>query len=255
MNIGISNSSVDTNINNSQRFSKFGKCTASFGDFDAPYEAAIASHDLHNKIHGYPHFILREHMVHGLWSKHGWLITVIGSELAKPEDQRLEWLMWHDRDTVLMNPQIPLNIFVPPEPEFSNIQMLVTDDLNGLNNGVFMVRPWWASSVAYVPQHWFNGFPPELDINEDNKIVHAREGSLLIHFASNGDGLRPERMAHWDEVAKNRTAEWDKPVEETWYTEEIEEFWQRVGKGESYEEINKDIGARSWNYPKMDIIE
>ncbi|KAJ4356778.1 uncharacterized protein N0V89_004814 [Didymosphaeria variabile] len=267
-------------------YPKFGKCTASFGDPDPPYEAAIASHALHNEIHGYPHCILREHMIRGLWSKHGWIMTIIGQELAKPEEQRLQWLLWHDRDTVLMNPQIPLDIFVPPDPEFSHIHLLVTNDRNGLNNGVFMVRvnqwafklfasalsireyqpeivlkyteqsgmeeaikrPWWASNVAYVPQRWFNGFPPDTEKNEDNNRAHSREGSLLIHFASNRDGLRPQRMAHWGEIARNRTSAWDTPVELMLYQEEIAEFWQRVGKGESYEKINKDIGGRMWSF-------
>ncbi|KAF2646171.1 galactosyl transferase GMA12/MNN10 family protein, partial [Massarina eburnea CBS 473.64] len=230
---------------------------------DPPYEAAIASHDLHNQIHGYPHYVLREHMIRGLWSKHGWILTVLGQELSKPEDQRLQWLMWHDRDTVLMNPQIPLDIFVPPGSNFSHINLLVTNDRNGLNNGVFMVRvgqwamklfasmlsireyqpeivlkyteqsgmeeaikrPWWNSSVAYVPQRWFNGFPPDADIDHDHTPAHSRQGSLLIHFASNRDGLRPERMATWGAVAKNRAPEWDKTVAETKYMDEIAEYW------------------------------
>jgi hypothetical protein len=138
-------------------YPKFGKCTATFGEPDPPYEHAIASHNLHNQLHGYPHYILREHMIRGLWSKHGWILTIIGQELAKPEDQRLKWLMWHDRDTVLMNPQVPLDVFVPPEPQFSHIHMLVTNDRNGLNNGVFMVR---------VNQWAFKFFASALSIRE-----------------------------------------------------------------------------------------
>lgn len=132
--------SVSQGASSDGPYPKFGKCTATFGEPDPPYEAAIASHNLHNELHGYPHFILREHMIRGLWSKHGWIITIIGQELAKPEDQRLKWLLWHDRDTVLMNPQVPLDIFVPPEPQFSHINLLVTNDRNGLNNGVFLIR-------------------------------------------------------------------------------------------------------------------
>ncbi|KAF2652599.1 glycosyltransferase family 34 protein [Lophiostoma macrostomum CBS 122681] len=282
----ITSSTQDTGAPKS--YPKFGKLTASFGDPDPPYEAAIASHALHNEIHGYPHFILREHMIRGLWSKHGYILTILGQELAKPEDQRLKWLLWHDRDTVLMNPQIPLDIFVPPEPEFNNIHMLVTKDRNGLNNGVFMMRvsqwsfklfasalsireyqpeiplkyteqsgmeeaikrPWWANSVAYVPQRWFNGFPPSDDSSDpqnQRKPATARPGSLLIHFASNRDGLRPERMARWGNMAKNRTeSTWDKPLEETGYVKEIAEYWERVGKGESMDKINGELGKRSW---------
>lgn len=54
-------------------------------------------------------------------------------------------------------------------------------------------------------------------------------------------------MAYWGEVAKNRTAEWNKPVNDTGYLTEIAEYWERLGKGESQESINKDIGARVWD--------
>jgi hypothetical protein len=39
-----------------------------------------------------------------------------------------------------MNPNIPLEIFLPPEPEWSHINALVTNDHHGLNNGVFFLR-------------------------------------------------------------------------------------------------------------------
>ncbi|PVI02386.1 glycosyltransferase family 34 protein [Periconia macrospinosa] len=282
--------SSSTPSNDTTIYPKFGKCTASFGGPSLPYDTAIASHDLHNTLHAYPHYILHEQMLRGLWSKHSYLLTVLGQELSKPEPQRLKWLLWHDRDTVLMNPQIPLDIFVPPEDKgFGHINLLVTKDRNGLNNGVFMVRvgqwavkmlasvlsireyrpdvvlkyteqsgmeevikrPWWNSSVAYIPQRWFNGFPPNADVEHDNAISHSRPGSLLIHFASNRDGLRPQRMAQWGEVARKRVSEWDKPVEETYYLEEIAEYWERVGRNESFDSINRGIGRRFWHVPKV----
>jgi len=120
--------------------STIAKVTASFGSHDPIYEPAISSHHPHNIMHRYPSFILREQMVRGLWSKHAYMLTIIGAELAKPESQRLKWLFWHDRDTILMNPNVPLEVFLPPEPEFAHINLLVTRDRNGLNNGVFLVR-------------------------------------------------------------------------------------------------------------------
>ncbi|KAH9864537.1 hypothetical protein J1614_010472 [Plenodomus biglobosus] len=265
-------------------FAKFAKITASFGEPDPPYEAAIASHNLHNELHGYRHFILREQMLQGLWSKHAYILSIIGNELVKPVKERLEWVMWHDRDTLLMNPQIPLNIFVPPSPAFDHIHLLVTNDRHGLNNGVFFCRVSaasfkffanalsfkeyepdvqlkyteqsgmeevikrenWNGAVAYIPQRWFNGFPPTKRSLKQGKPSSARPGSLLIHFASNRDGLRPQRMASWEEIAKSRSSEWDKPVEETGYLREIAEYWERLGKGESQERIIKDIEVRVW---------
>ncbi|KAF2273713.1 uncharacterized protein EI97DRAFT_435880 [Westerdykella ornata] len=266
-------------------FPRFAKITATFGERDPPYEDAISSHNLHNELHGYPHFILREQMLRGLWSKHAYILTIIGNELAKPAHERLAWLMWHDRDTVLMNPQIPLDIFVPPSPAFDHIHLLVTNDRNGLNNGVFFCRVSaasfkffasalsireyepeiqlkyteqsgmeevikrenWNSAVAYVPQRWFNGFPPTEKSLKSGKASAARPGSLLIHFASNRDGRRPERMAHWGEIAKNRSAEWDKPVEQTGYLQEIAEYWERLENGDSQESIIEDIEDRVWD--------
>lgn len=265
-------------------FAKFAKITASFGEPDPAYEAAIASHDLHNKLHGYQHFILREQMLKGLWSKHAYILSIIGNELVKPVEERLAWVMWHDRDTVLMNPQIHLDIFLPPSPAFDHIHLLVTNDRHGLNNGVFLCRVSaasfkffanalsfreyepdvqlkyteqsgmeevikrenWNGAVAYLPQRWFNGFPPTTKSLKQGKPSSARPGSLLIHFASNRDGLRPQRMALWEEIAKSRSSEWDKPVEETGYLKEIAEYWERLGKGESQERIIKDIEVRVW---------
>jgi hypothetical protein len=117
-----------------------GKVTASFGPLDASYEAAIATHITYSSLHNHPTFILREQILSGLWSKHAYLLTILGHELSKPEAQRLKWLFWHDRDTIIMNAQIPLEVFLPPEPDFNHISLLATRDRNGLNNGVFFVR-------------------------------------------------------------------------------------------------------------------
>ena len=132
-----------------------GKITISFGEPDAVYERAIRSHEYHNKRMGYPQFVLRERVLSGLWSKHAYIISVLVQELAKPVDQRLQWLMfvsseeycpladrigrWLDRDTVLMNPNLQLEMFIPPAG-FENIHLLMTNDRHGLNNGVFFFR-------------------------------------------------------------------------------------------------------------------
>jgi hypothetical protein len=71
-----------------------GKITISFGEPDEVYERAIKSHELHNEKMGYPQFVLRERVLSGLWSKHAYIISVLVQELAKPEDQRLRWLMF-----------------------------------------------------------------------------------------------------------------------------------------------------------------
>jgi hypothetical protein len=54
-------------------------------------------------------------------------------------------------------------------------------------------------------------------------------------------------MAHWGKVAKDRTAEWDKPVQHTGYMKEIAEYWDRLEKGESQLSIIEDIEGRVWD--------
>jgi hypothetical protein len=54
-------------------------------------------------------------------------------------------------------------------------------------------------------------------------------------------------MARWGDMAKNRTeSAWDKPLEETWYMKEINEYWERLGKGESMDKVVNELGKRSW---------
>jgi hypothetical protein len=92
-----------------------------------------------------------------------------------------------------------------------------------------------------MPQRWFNGFPPS---SRPSSSTSARPGSLLIHFASNRDGRRPERMAQWSEVTRRRDKDWYKPYNKTDYPTEITEYWDRVGRGEDMEGICDDIGRR-----------
>jgi len=60
-----------------------------------------------------------------------------------------------------MNPLIPLEIFIPP-PEFEHIQLLMTHDRNGLNNGVFCfkVNEWSLKLFSYALA--FGHFNPEV---------------------------------------------------------------------------------------------
>ncbi len=39
-----------------------------------------------------------------------------------------------------MNPKIPLDVFIPPQPEFDYVNLLVTNDRHGLNSRVFLIR-------------------------------------------------------------------------------------------------------------------
>lgn len=113
-----------------------------YGDTQPAYERALRTHEEHSKMHGHPFFIQREPILDGYWTKPAFLHTVILRELTKPQHRRLEWIFWVDADTVVLNYHTPLEKFLPPEGDeiLNDIHMLVTEDWNGLNNGVFAIR-------------------------------------------------------------------------------------------------------------------
>ncbi|KAK4985235.1 hypothetical protein LTR50_006083 [Elasticomyces elasticus] len=140
--------------------SKLAKVTMLF--YDKPsrdsraYESALSGHRRHDLRYGYHHFVLRQAIVEGMWSKQAYLLSILLQELAKPRIARLEWLFWHDADLVLMNSKILLDVFLPPEPEWAHIHLLCSNDLNGINAGVFFLRvhewsAWFlAATLAYT---------------------------------------------------------------------------------------------------------
>ncbi|KAK5073247.1 hypothetical protein LTS08_004333 [Lithohypha guttulata] len=153
------------------------KVSMLYGEPNPLYERALATHEAHNNKFGYPFFILRERTLPGYWSKPAYLLRLLLSELEKPEANRLKWLMWVDGDVVVMNPNIPLEIFLPPEADWDHIHAVMTNDHRGLNNGVFFLKVhewsvWLMNSCLntqiHVPdlqlefgdqsalQYWFN---------------------------------------------------------------------------------------------------
>ena len=111
-----------------------------YGGPNPLYERALGTHEAHNENFGYPFYVLREQTLPGYWSKPAYLLRLLLSELEKPKSERLEWLVWIDGDVVVMNPNIPLEIFLPPSPQWDHIYAIMTNDHRGLNNGVFFLR-------------------------------------------------------------------------------------------------------------------
>lgn len=194
--------------------------TAHFGGLEGNehYSRAFATHLEHALIHGTEVHVLCDKVIDDLWNKPAFILDLLFREMAKPESKRLEWLVWVDRDTLILDQCRPSTSFVPsatpstafakwwrrnnrahgedpnkPSPE---VHLLVTDDMNGLNNGIFFLRvsPWAVSlftailayrhynptvelkfteqsamelvlkdhrfkdKVQFVPQHWFNAY-------------------------------------------------------------------------------------------------
>lgn len=128
-----------------------------------------------------------------------------------------DWIMWVDGDVVLMNKNLELKSFLPPDDDDDKeeVNLLIAKDHNGINAGVFLLRvnPWsltfmlraasysfynsktylrfsdqtamWKVMTEYnekrhyliVPMFWFNSYYSD----EYEKI----KGNLLTHFPGN----------------------------------------------------------------------
>jgi hypothetical protein len=239
-----------------------GKCTVMHGMYGPGQLPAFDTHLRHSEIHHYPIFVLDRPIVDGLWSKEAALLAVLLHEMAKPEDVRLRWLMWFDADTLVVNPLISVEAFLPTNG-LDGINLLVTEDWNGLNNGVFVLRvsawsvnflanilsypsykpdedlpfteqsamermirdPRYAGASIYVPPRWFNSYPRCED--EPWTKYQVERGDMIVHFAGVGDRPRMVR-AFYDHVASERE-KWEVPISETTLPEEIADFWRNVG--------------------------
>ncbi|KAI2794149.1 hypothetical protein POX_a00739 [Penicillium oxalicum] len=103
------------------------------------YDRGLRTHQEHARRFGYPVSVLRKPIMSGTYSKCAILLSEMLRELEKPPGERLEWLFWFDSDSVLMNANMPLEVFLPP-PRLSEVHLLLTKDWNGLNNGVYFIR-------------------------------------------------------------------------------------------------------------------
>ena len=164
---------------------------------------------------------------------------------------------------MVLNPSIPLDIFLPPN-DFSNVHILGTKDQNGFNAGMFFIRAHkWsinllASTMAldgtntevaagfaeqtalylmfnetirhehvlYQPRKWFNTY-------EFSFAYEGEPGNLFVHFV----GLQEDRwgrMVKWLEILDSPEQEqWNIPLAQTKYPEDIEDFWSTVRDGKA----------------------
>ena len=234
---------------------------------DSVYERALRTHAEHNRIHGYSSHVLRESVLESWWSKPAFLLDVMLQELKKPVQERLGWLFWHDADTVVLNPNIPLETFLPP-PGWDDLHLLVTSDINGLNNGLFLMRvsqvnlelllawlayehynpdkplefgdqsamhrclqhPKFNETAVVVPQRWFNSYNVDLDkeLEENLKPDSVRAGEFMIHFA--GVPERPTQIAKWLARIRQHRPDYELALKYTSYVSEVPAFWEKKEK-------------------------
>lgn len=242
---------------------RIGKVTILTGEDNQIYERAIRTHELHNRLHGYSLHTLRESLLNDVWSKPAYILSVLLREMAKPKAERLEWLFWVDADTIILNPYIPAEIFLPPAG-WDDTHLMVCHDYNGLNNGIFLIRvhswsvellsvivsyPYWkpgakltfrdqsamadvlttpkfAKHTVKAPQRWFNAYQGE--VNETIAPFQVRRGDLLVHFAGVPD--RAQRMELWLQRVEEHNPEWEVELKYTSYPTEVKDYWWEMGQ-------------------------
>ncbi|KAG4440062.1 hypothetical protein IFR05_004455 [Cadophora sp. M221] len=236
-----------------------GKVSILYGDRKPAYERALKTHEEHNRIHNYRMHLLRHSILDGYWTKPAYILSLLLLELGKEKEDRLSWLFWVDADTVVLNHNVPIEIFMPP-PEHNAIHLLVTDDWNGLNNGVFLLRvdPWavelftgitsfrdfqpnttltfqdqsameillkqpkYAKHTVRVPQRWFNAYKDEKD--KELKPDQVRGGDFLVHLA--GVNPREKFLDEWCDRYEKDPEKWEVKLQNTTYPAETEKFWR-----------------------------
>jgi mannan polymerase II complex MNN10 subunit len=174
--------------------------TISTGKREEAYDRAIHSQMFHSAVHGTPTHVLCSTLSQGAWNKIAFLLHLLMNEMLKPPSSRLEWVMWTDRDALILDACRPLSSFLPPPtPEYADVHLITNEDAFGLNAGVFLFRinDWsisffnavlaypyyrpdedllfaeqtamwnvmrddaWTNSTVRVPWYWFNAYPVE----------------------------------------------------------------------------------------------
>lgn len=172
---------------------------------------------------------------------------------------------WADGDSLIINPSIPLEIFLPP-PDLDDIHMISTKDHNGFNSGIMFLRvhPWTVAFLtetsayplcrpeedlgAYYDQEAMSRllrrtdgpptgqgyadqavYMPRLWINPYETIhgFEGEKGDILVHFP----GLfqyREERMEKWFSELERHQEDWEVPLEETKYQDRTTTFWNSI---------------------------
>ncbi|KAF2756828.1 hypothetical protein EJ05DRAFT_45020 [Pseudovirgaria hyperparasitica] len=233
-----------------------------YGPYNEMYERAIESHTPHNELHGYDMFVLRHQITEGYWNKLLHLQTIIANELQKDLEGRLDWIWWVDPAIIIINPAIPLDIFLPPPHEqFAQTSFLATHTQGALNTTSFFIKvsPWsirflvkamatpftdtnmdllanidaqamatalndtgFRDSVFYQNIEWYNN-----KIGDD-LVFHGDLGSLCIVFPPELEGARWKAMSDSFGII-----EWNKdklpvPLSHTGYMGAMDHYWGQI---------------------------
>ncbi|CAG8947378.1 unnamed protein product [Penicillium salamii] len=263
------------------KLQRIAKVSMLYGGTNDMYERALRSHERHGERWGYPMHVLRQDITAGFWNKPCYLLSLVINELAQPVEKRLEWFMWVDADSIILNNEIPMEIFLPPS-DLQGIHLIATQDHNGLNTGIMFlhVHPWTINLLTetmayplYLPGidlgrsadqegmkrvlNKTTGGPngrgyadgvvylprPWINAYEWDWAYEGRRGDLLVHFP----GLEERRwphMAKWLDIVEMTPHEWDLPLEETGYPDRTATYWSLFRSARNrIESVEKKIHA------------
>ena len=193
------------------------------------------------------------------------MAPAIASQQRMHPDSENE-ISWFDSDTIILNPNIPWELFLPPS-EFADVHMISTYDWNGFNCGIFFVRvnewsvnfftetsalplsspdvdlgynkdqtamrlildkPMYRQHFLYQPISWYNGFH-----DSEGRLPHVVPGDLLVHFAGmkwRGKGRLEAGIQLWLDRIDREPATWAQELDNTTLSSDIAAFWSRTGE-------------------------
>jgi len=171
------------------------------------YEHAISDFYQYSDIHGYKFILNSDGYDDEREIYYMKLHVVLEAIVNGLKNKEYDWIFWVDSDTILANPNIKLETFLPKD---TDVNLIISADHHGINAGVFLIRicSWSLNfisrAIAYqyhnmdklldhadqtslnnvllegheqkhyviVPQNWFNNYP---DFKHD--------GDMIIHLA------------------------------------------------------------------------
>ena len=163
-----------------------------------------------------------------------------------------------DSDAIIMNHNVRLEMFLPPE-SLDETKLILTRDIHGINAGVYLIKveKWSLQLLAEVmsyrhflpdeylkydeqsatikllespahqphyviaPRHFFNVYPPFGLENERP----AQVGDFIVHFAGRSGR---EEMNDYLPLANNGS--WSVPLDQLATPREVQEFWDDIAQ-------------------------
>ena len=188
----------------------------------------------------------------------GYCRRILERDHERPNMLTWDCFRWVDANNILINPQIPLKIFLPPPDEqFKHVNFLGSKTTHGLSVGAFFLRvsPWsvrllvkamalpmidptidlgynmdetslkyildeedFRPGALYQPRTWFNTL-------QTREGFEGRSGDLLVQFPGSLEGSRWKSMSDWLAELQSHPKKWERPVGDTSYQSEIDQYW------------------------------